>query len=837
MERSYLAYAMSVIASRALPDVRDGLKPVQRRILYAMREMGFTPDKQHRKCAGIVGEVLKSYHPHGDSSVYDALVRMAQDFTLRYPLVDGHGNFGSVDGDPPAAYRYTEARLARVALDMLADIDRETVDFIPNFDNQTTEPTVLPSRLPNLLVNGSSGIAVGMATNIPPHNVSEVCDAITLLIDKNVADGHDAIPDEIVDQVLAIVQGPDFPTAGVMMGREAIREAYKTGRGSVIVRGKAEIVEERGKYKIIITEVPFQVTKSRIVEAIAEAYSDKRIAGITACHDESNRKGMRVAVELARNATPNVVLNQLYKHTPLQTTFGFNMLALVPAQTESGKLTLEPQVLPLVDMLRHFIWHRRVVVRRRTEYDLRKAEERAHLLEGFRIALDHIDEVIKIIRASQTVDIARTSLMNRFKLTEIQANAIVDMRLRTLTGLERQKIEDEYNELKNKIADYTDILAKPKRIDSIVKTEAEDVKKRFGDERRTQIVAAEGEVSIEDIIANVPVVITVTAGGYIKRVSVDTFRQQNRGGRGVMGIGNLKSEDVVRNFFIANTHETVLFFTNKGRVFRLKAYEVPETSRQARGTNLVNLLTLPPGEVATAVLPVRAFDDDKYLVMVTRHGVIKKTRLEDFANVRRSGLIAINLDEDDELLAVDLSDGKRDIILASSGGMAVHFNETDVRAMGRPARGVKAMTLGPGDEIMAMDVLEDDRREVLIVTSHGFGKRTPIDEYRHTSRGGKGVKAFARERAIGNVVDQILVRESDELLLITSANNVTRIPVSQIRRAGRSTKGVRLVRLAEGDEVLAVANLTQQSKEIAEITGEPVPVIGQQAAGLPLDED
>ncbi len=488
-------------------------------------------------------------------------------------------------------------------------------------------------------------------------------------------------------------------------------------------------------------------------------------------------------------------------------------------------------------MLTHFISHRRIVVRRRTEYDLNKAEERAHLLEGFRIALDHIDEVIKIIRASQTVDVARASLMDRFKLTEIQANAIVDMRLRTLTGLERQKIEDEYNELKKKIADYKDILAKPKRIDAMVKSEAEDVKKRFADPRRTQIVAAEGEVSIEDIIANVPVVITVTAGGYIKRVSVDTFRQQNRGGRGVMGIGNLKTEDVVRNFFIANTHETVLFFTNKGRVFRLKAYEVPETSRQARGTNLVNLLTLPPGEVATAVLPVRAFDDDKYLVMVTRHGVIKKTRLEDFANVRRSGLIAINLDEDDELLAVDLSDGKRDIILASSGGMAVHFNETDVRAMGRPARGVKAMTLSAGDEVMAMDVVEDDRREVLIVTSHGFGKRTPIDEYRHTSRGGKGVKAFARERAIGNVVDQILVRESDELLIITSANNVTRIPVSQIRRAGRSTKGVRLVRLAEGDEVLAVANLTQQSKEIAEITGEPAPVLAQQAAALPADED
>ncbi len=828
MERSYLAYAMSVIASRALPDVRDGLKPVQRRILYAMREMGFTPEKQHRKCAGIVGEVLKSYHPHGDSSVYDALVRMAQDFTLRYPLVDGHGNFGSIDGDPPAAYRYTEARLARAALEMLAEIDRETVDFIPNFDNQTTEPTVLPSRLPNLLVNGSSGIAVGMATNIPPHNVGEICDAIALLLENPAATD---------EELHAIVQGPDFPTAGVIMGREGIREAYKTGRGSVVIRGKAEIVEERGKFKIIITEVPFQVTKSRIVEAIAEAYSDKRIAGITACHDESNRKGMRVAVELARNATPNVVLNQLYKHTPLQTSFGFNMLALIPAQTESGQTTLEPVVLSLGEMLLHFIAHRRVVVRRRTEYDLKKAEERAHLLEGFRIALDHIDEVIKIIRGSQTVDIARTSLMDRFKLTEIQANAIVDMRLRTLTGLERQKIEDEYNDLKKKITDYQDILAKPKRIDAMIKSESEDVKKRFADPRRTQIVAAEGEVSIEDIIANVPVVITVTAGGYIKRVSVDTFRQQNRGGRGVMGIGNLKTEDVVRNFFIANTHETVLFFTNKGRVFRLKAYEVPETSRQARGTNLVNLLTLPPGEVATAVLPVRAFDDDKYLVMVTRRGVIKKTRLEDFANVRRSGLIAINLDEDDELLAVDLSDGKRDIILASSGGMAVHFNETDVRAMGRPARGVKAMTLSPGDEIMAMDVLEDDRREVLIVTSHGFGKRTPIDEYRHTSRGGKGVKAFARERAIGNVVDQILVRESDELLLITSANNVTRIPVSQIRRAGRSTKGVRLVRLAEGDEVLAVANLTQQSKEIAEITGEPVPVLAQQAAALPVDED
>jgi DNA gyrase subunit A len=817
MERSYLAYAMSVIASRALPDVRDGLKPVQRRILYAMREMGFTPEKQHRKCAGIVGEVLKSYHPHGDSSVYDALVRMAQDFTLRYPLVDGHGNFGSIDGDPPAAYRYTEARLARAALELLADIDKETVDFLPNFDNQTTEPSVLPSRLPNLLVNGSSGIAVGMATNIPPHNVGEICDAISLLLENSQTTD---------DQLAAIVHGPDFPTAGVIMGREAIREAYKTGRGSVVVRGKAEIVEDRGKYRIVITEVPFQVTKSRIVEAIAEAYADKRIAGITACHDESNRKGMRVVVELARNATPNVVLNQIYKHTPLQTSFGFNMLALVAVKGENGHTSLEPQVLSLKEMLQKYIDHRREVVFKRTQYELRKAEERAHLLEGFRIALDNIDAVIKLIRASETVDVARKGLMDKFKLSEIQANAIVDMRLRTLTGLERQKIEDEYNELKKKIADYKDILAKPKRVDAIIQDESAEVKKRFDDPRRTQIVAAEGEVSIEDIIADVPVVITVTAGGYIKRVSVDTFRQQNRGGRGVMGIGNLKREDVVRNFFVATTHQTVLFFTNKGRVFRLRAYEIPETSRQARGTNLVNLLTLPPGEGVTAVFPVKTFDEDSYLVMVTRRGVIKKTRLDDFANVRRSGLIAINLDPDDELLATDLSDGKRDIILASNGGMAVYFNETDVRAMGRAARGVKAMTLGTGEEVVAMDVVEGDRTEVLIATSQGYGKRTPIDEYRHTSRGGKGVKAFAKEREIGKVVDQILVRESDELLLMTSANNVTRISVGQIRRAGRSTKGVRLVRLDEGDELIAIANLSQQSREIAEITGEPVPLPG-----------
>jgi DNA gyrase subunit A len=826
MRESYLSYAMSVIASRALPDVRDGLKPVQRRILYAMREMGLDPSKQHRKCAGVIGEVLKSYHPHGDSSVYDALVRMAQDFTLRYPLVDGHGNFGSPSPDPPAAYRYTEARLARPALDMLADIDKETVDFVPNFDNQTEEPVVLPGRLPQLLVNGSSGIAVGMATNIPPHNASEICDAVGYLIENA---GGTLTDDELDNGLAEIVQGPDFPSGGILMGREAIRQAYKTGRGSVILRGKAEIIEDKGKFKIVISEIPYQISTTRVVEAIVEAYQEKRITGISRLDDESNRRGMRIVVELQRSATPQVVLNQLYKQTPLQSSFAFNMLALVPVERHGGEAMehttgtstpLEPQVLGLRAMLQHFIAHRKDVVRRRATYDLRKAQERAHLLEGFRIALDHIDEVIAIVRGSQTVEDARNNLTARFGLSDVQAAAIVDMRLRTLTGLERQKIEDEYNALLATIADLTDLLGSETRMLAVVRDETLDVKKRIGDARRTPVEALEGELSIEDIIADTDVVVTVTVGGYIKRVSVDTFRAQNRGGRGVIGIANLKKEDVVRNFFIASTHQHVLFFTNKGRAFRLRAYEVPDSTRQSRGTALVNLLQLPPGESVSAVFPVRRFDTEENLVMVTRKGVIKKTKLAEFENVRRNGLIAISLDEGDELLGVDLSRGDRDILLATHDGMAVHFNETDVRAMGRPARGVKAMTLAPGDEIVAMDVVEDDRREVLIVTSRAYGKRTPIDEYRHTSRGGKGVKAFAKEKEIGHVVDQILVDPEDELLMITSGNQVIRIPVSQIRRAGRSTKGVRLQRLDEGDEVIAIANLGQQSKAVADITGE-----------------
>ncbi|HEV3086662.1 MAG TPA: DNA gyrase subunit A [Candidatus Elarobacter sp.] len=845
MRESYLSYAMSVIASRALPDVRDGLKPVQRRILYAMREMGLDPSKQHRKCAGVIGEVLKSYHPHGDSSVYDALVRMAQDFTLRYPLVDGHGNFGSIDPDPPAAYRYTEARLARAALDMLADIDKNTVEFVPNFDNQTEEPVVLPARLPQLLVNGSSGIAVGMATNIPPHNVGEICDAVAYLIENKVSNENLTV-EQIDDALCDIVHGPDFPTGGVLLGREAIRQAYKTGRGSVALRGKAEIVEDKGRHRIVISEVPFQVSVNRILESITEAYQDKRITGITALHNESNRKGMRIVVELHRSATPQVVLNQLYKQTPLQSSFAFNMLALVPAplrekmeHTTGATAPLEPRVLALREMLGFFIDHRQDVVRKRAIYDLNKAEERAHLLLGFLIALDNIDRVIHIIRDSDTVDTARTRLIEEpfalsdafrrmagpavageFRLSTLQAAAIVDMRLRTLVGLERQKIEDEYEGLLVTIDDLKDLLAKPARILNVVRDETADVKKRLGDKRKTPVEALEGELSIEDIIADTEVVVTATVGGYIKRVSVDTFRAQNRGGRGVIGIANLKKEDVVRNFFMATTHQYVLFFTNKGRAFRLRAYEIPDSTRQARGTALVNLLQLPPGELVTAVFPVRQFDTDEYLVMVTRRGIIKKTKLAEFENVRRNGLIAIGLDEGDELLAVDLSSGDRDVLLATHDGMAVHFSEKDVRPMGRPARGVKAITLASGDEVVAMDIVEDDRTEVLIVTSQAFGKRTPIEDYRHISRGGKGVKAFAKEKEIGYVVDQILVSPDDEVLMITSGNQVIRIPVNQIRRAGRSTKGVRLQRLAEGDEVIAITNLGAQSKRVADITGE-----------------
>ncbi|HXN09247.1 MAG TPA: DNA gyrase subunit A [Candidatus Acidoferrales bacterium] len=795
MRRSYLDYAMSVIVARALPDVRDGLKPVHRRILYAMSQLGLNPDKPHRKSAGTVGEVLKNYHPHGDISVYDALVRMAQDFSLRYPLINGHGNFGSVDGDPPAAMRYTEARLAQAALEMMTDIDKETVDFVPNYDSSTREPALLPARLPNLLINGSSGIAVGMATNIPPHNLSEICDAITAIIDD---------PALKEKELLKIVSGPDFPTGALILGREGIRQSYLTGRGAIMMRAKHEFEELRGgRQAIIVTAIPFQLNKTKLIENIAELITNKKVVGVADLRDESDRKGMRLVIELKREGQPQLILNQLYKHTPLQSSFGVNNVALVEGQ---------PRTLTLRQMLDAYIEHRKVVVTRRAQYDLRKAKERAHILEGYRIALDHIDAIIKLIRGSQTTEEARDGLIKKFKLTEIQANAILDLRLVRLVALERQKIEDEYVALLKTIAGLEELLRSERRIYAVVKDEVVSLKKKFGDKRRTQIVEAEGEFEIEDLIADTEVVVTVSAGGYIKRVNVDTFRSQNRGGRGVMGLA-LKKEDVVRHIFSASTHQHVLFFTNRGRVLRLRAHEIPDASRQARGTALVNLLTLPPGETVTTVLPIRQLGTEDFLVMVTKRGFIKKTALSEFGNVRRSGLIAISLMPNDELLSTVLTDGKAELLLATSAGYAIRFDEKTVRPMGRASRGVRAVRLGPKDSVQALDIVGKDRREVLVITSRGYGKRTPIELYRKTNRGGKGIKAFNRTAKNGEIVDQFLVKPDDEIMLISSHGIIIRIKVFQIRETGRSAQGVRVMKLDEGDTVIAAANVGQRTEE------------------------
>ena len=796
MRNSYLDYAMSVIVARALPDVRDGLKPVHRRILYAMSQLGLNPDKPHRKCAGTVGEVLKNYHPHGDISVYDALVRMAQDFSLRYPLINGHGNFGSVDGDPPAAMRYTEARLSQIALEMLADIDRETVDFVPNYDSLSREPSLLPARLPNLLVNGSSGIAVGMATNIPPHNLTEICDAAVALIeDPELSDAD----------LLKIVSGPDFPTGALILGRDGIRQSYLTGRGSLTLRSKHDFEEIRGgRQAIIITEIPFQINKSRLLESIAEMVATKKTAGIADLRDESDRKGMRIVIELKREASTQLVLNQLYKHTPLQSTFGVNNVALVNGQ---------PRTLTLREMLQEYVQHRKVVVTRRAQYDLRKAKERAHILEGYRIALAQLDAIIKLIRASQTTDEARDGLMKKHELTEIQANAILDLRLQRLVALERQKIEDEYVQLLKTIAGLEELLRSDRRIYSAVKEEINVLKKKFGDKRRTQIVEAEGEFAIEDLIPDQPVVVTVTAGGYIKRQNVATFRAQNRGGRGISGLA-LKKEDVVRFLFSASTHQHVLFFSNRGRVYRLRAHEIPDASRQARGTALVNLLTLPPGETITAVMPVRKLKTEEFLVMVSKKGYIKKTALSEFGNVRRSGLIAIVLVPGDELLSVALTNGKAELLLATTGGYAIRFDESKVRPMGRASRGVRAVRLGSRDFVRAMDVVGKARREVLVVTTKGYGKRTKIDRYRKTNRGGKGVKAFSRTAKNGDIVEQLLVKPDDEIMLISSRGVVIRTKVFQIRETGRAAQGVRVMKLDEGDVVTGAANIGQKTEEM-----------------------
>lgn len=792
MRNSYIDYAMSVIVSRALPDVRDGLKPVHRRILYAMQEAGMGSNKPYKKSARIVGEVLGKYHPHGDISVYDAIVRMAQDFSMRYMLADGHGNFGSVDGDPAAAMRYTEVRMSKVAELMLQDIDKDTVEFLPNYDESLKEPSVLPAKFPQLLVNGTSGIAVGMATNIPPHNMGEVIDGTLMLIDN---------PEATVDELMTVIKGPDFPTAGLILGKEGIRQAYTTGRGVIKMRANAHIeTMSNGKPRIVVTELPYQVNKARLVEKIAQLVRDKQIEGITDLRDESDRNGMRVVVDLRRDSNPNVILNQLYKHTQLQDSFGVIMLALV-----DGK----PKVLNLKEVLHYYIKHQEDVITRRTRYDLAKAEARAHILEGLTIALDNLDAVITTIRESRTADIAREALSNSFKLTEKQAQAILDLRLQRLTGLEREKIEEEYQETLKAIEEYKAILADENRILGIIKDELTQVKNKYGDARRTKLTIDTSEINVEDLIAEEDVVITLTHNNYIKRMPLDTYRRQNRGGKGVKGMGT-KETDFVENMLITTTHHTILFFTTRGRVYNLKAYEIAEASRQAKGTAIINLLQLDKGEKITAVIQVKGFDPDRYLFMATRKGIVKKTSLSEFSNLRKAGLYAINLDDDDDLIGVRFTDGESYLMLGTKGGKAIAFSEDDVRAMGRVARGVRGIKLGPDDEVVGMDVLTHNA-EVLTVTEGGYGKRTPTEEYRSQTRGGKGLINMKVTDKTGYVVGIKVVRPDQELMLITTDGIVIRTNVHEISVISRNTQGVKLMTTAENDRVASMATLEQKN--------------------------
>ena len=768
MKNSYIDYAMSVIVSRALPDVRDGLKPVHRRILYAMQEAGMGPTKPYKKSARIVGEVLGKYHPHGDSSVYDAIVRMAQDFSMRYMLADGHGNFGSVDGDPAAAMRYTEVRMSRISELMLQDIDKETVDFVPNYDESLKEPSVLPAKFPQLLVNGTSGIAVGMATNIPPHNMSEVIDGTLLLIDH---------PDATVEELMQVIKGPDFPTAGYILGTDGIKSAYTTGRGVIKMRANARIETlSNGKPRIIVTELPYQVNKARLVENIAQLVRDKEIEGITA-----------------------VILNQLYKHTKLQDSFGVIMLALV-----DGK----PQVLNLKQVLHYYIKHQEDVITRRTQYELKKAQERAHILEGLTIALDHLDAVITTVRESRTADIAKEALMTGFKLSDRQAQAILDLRLQRLTGLEREKIQEEYQETLKAIEEYKAILADENRILAIIKSELTDVKKKFGDARRTKLTIDTSELNVEDLIAEEDVVITLTHGGYVKRIPLDTYRRQNRGGKGVKGMAT-KEKDFVESMLITTTHHTILFFTNRGRVYQLKAYEIAEASRQAKGTAIINLLQLQAGETITAIIQVKEFNPDAFLFFATKKGIVKKTRLVEYQNLHKGGLNAINLDDDDDLIGVKFTSGSHDIILGTRWGISIAFSEDDVRPMGRVARGVKGIKLNDGDEVIAMDSLRRSS-EVLTVTAGGLGKRTEASEYRIQTRGGKGLINIKVTEKTGDVVGLRVVRPDQELLLITTGGIVLRTNISDIRNTGRYASGVKLMTTAEGDQVASIAVLDQK---------------------------
>ena len=794
VRKSYIDYAMSVIVARALPDVRDGLKPVHRRILYTMNEDGFTPDKGYRKCATTVGDVLGRYHPHGDSSVYDALVRMAQSFSLRYPMVDGHGNFGSVDGDGAAAYRYTEARMSKISMLMLEDIEKNTVDFMPNFDDRLKEPTVLPSKIPCLLVNGTSGIAVGMATNIPPHNLTETINAVIKLMDN---------PEATDDELIAEIKGPDFPTGAFIVGKEGIKQAYKTGRGKILVRSKAEIEEmSNGKQRIIVTEIPYGVNKARLVEAIALQVRDKKIVGISDLRDESDRDGMRIVIELKRDANANVVLNQLYKNTQMQDTFGIIMLALVKG---------EPKILPLRDVLKYYIEHRQEVIVRRTRFDLEKAQARLHILEGLRIALDSIDEVINIIRSAY--DDAKERLMERFSLTDIQAQAILDMRLKTLSGLQREKIDQEYNELLQFIKECNEILSSEQKVLQIIKEELIAVKEKFGDERKTQIIAAEGDIEIEDLIKQEDMVVALTHIGYIKRMPIDTYKSQRRGGKGITGIST-REEDFVKQLFIASTHSTIMFFTNKGKVYRLKGYEVPEAGRTAKGTAIVNLLQLDPGEKVTTVIPVDVFAEGNYLLMTTKNGLIKKTKLMEYSNVRKSGLQGISLKDDDELIDVRLTDGENDIVMVTKKGMSIKFNEKDVRSVGRVSQGVIGMKLNDDDCIVGMEVIENEKDYLLAITENGFGKRTELEEYRHQTRAGKGVLTYKITEKTGDLVAVKIVKDTDDVMLITDSGVIIRLNVGEISILGRSTQGVTLMRTNDGGKVVSLAKVANEDEEL-----------------------
>ncbi|GGA06734.1 DNA gyrase subunit A [Paenibacillus marchantiophytorum] len=793
MRTSFLDYAMSIIVSRALPDVRDGLKPVHRRILFAMSELGMSPDKPHKKSARIVGEVIGKYHPHGDTAVYETMVRMAQDFSLRYMLVDGHGNFGSIDGDMAAAMRYTEARLSKIAMELLRDINRETIDYKPNYDGEENEPVVLPSRFPNLLVNGSSGIAVGMATNIPPHNLREVIEGIQLMIQN---------PEITPLELMQVIKGPDFPTAGFILGREGIRQAYQTGRGSVTMRARTVIEENNNKARIIVNELPYQVNKARLVEKIAELVREKKIDGITDLRDESDRNGMRVVIELRRDVNPNVVLNNLFKQTAMQSNFGIIMLALVNG---------EPRVLNLREMLHYYLKHQQEVIRRRTEYDLRKAEARAHILEGLRIALDHLDQVIALIRASRTTDEAREGLMSTFHLSLDQAQAILDMRLQRLTGLEREKIEAEYAELMKKISELKAILADEHLILAIISEELNEIKEKFGDERRSEITVGEESIEDEDLIPREDVVITITHTGYIKRLPVTTYRNQKRGGRGIVGM-DTKDNDFVEHLFVTNTHHYLLFFTNKGKVYRLKAYEIPDLSRTARGTPIINLIQIEQGETVNAVIPVESFETEQFLFFATKQGVVKKTPIDDYSNIRKGGLIAINLREDDDLIGVKLTDGNQGIIMGTKLGMSIHFPEQDVRSMGRSATGVKGIQLDDEDAVIDMDVVHEDN-SVLIVTAKGFGKRTPVSEYRIQSRGGKGIKTLNVTDKNGDVVGLKVVQEDEDLMIITALGTVIRTSMDGISVMGRNTQGVRLINIREDDEVGTLARVQKNEEQ------------------------